>query len=107
MKGEDGDGLSAIEPKLYLTRFQLKMADILGVEDMTVRHSMDLITQQNVHMDVDPSRESQISLSIYQSSITSVGPHNADRQARSFLGERGLQSVGQNTEEHSGMDYHL
>ncbi|TMW57762.1 hypothetical protein Poli38472_014365 [Pythium oligandrum] len=117
-KGVDGDGLSAIPPKLYKKRFQLKMADILGVEDVVSDDHMDIFTQQNSHMDVDTTR---VQLSHVQSirALPSLDHHHLssmdshyDRTSKT-LRQRSLdrsqssQSVGQDTEEYSGIDYHL
>ncbi|RLN97268.1 hypothetical protein BBJ28_00023917 [Nothophytophthora sp. Chile5] len=120
-KGVDGDGLSAIPPKLYQARFQLKMADILGVEDLVSgdNAAMDLFTQQNSHMDVDTQQvDQQFNIhsirSLASSELVGINPmdsHYADsRSSSNVLRQRSLensQSVGQDTEEYSGIDYHL
>jgi len=117
-KGVDGDGLSAIAPKLYKKRFQLKMADILGVEELVGLEGLDLFTQQNSHMDVETDRTSHANIQSIRSlpsselvGLSTMGSHYADsRSSSSGLRQRGLensQSVGQDTDEYSGIDYHL
>jgi 1-phosphatidylinositol-4-phosphate 5-kinase len=120
-KGVDGDGLSAIPPKLYQARFQLKMADILGVEDLVNgdNANLDLFTQQNSHMDVDTQQVDQQFNSIQSirslasSELVAINPmdsHYANSRSSSNLRQRSTensQSVGQDTEEYTGIDYHL
>ncbi|KAG7375772.1 phosphatidylinositol-4-phosphate 5-kinase-like protein 1 [Phytophthora pseudosyringae] len=118
-KGVDGDGLSAIPPKLYQARFQLKMADILGVEDLVSNDNanLDLFTQQNSHMDVDTQQvDQQFSIqsirSLASSELVAINPmdsHYAHSRSSSNLRQRSTesQSVGQDTEEYTGIDYHL
>uniref|UniRef100_K3X7U0 PIPK domain-containing protein n=1 Tax=Globisporangium ultimum (strain ATCC 200006 / CBS 805.95 / DAOM BR144) TaxID=431595 RepID=K3X7U0_GLOUD len=121
-KGVDGDGLSAIQPKLYKVRFQSKLAEILGVEDIVGTDNADLFTQQNSHMDVDTARTSHFNVQSIRSLpstdhhfLSSVDSHYADsRSSSNVLRQRSLegshshsQSVGQDTEEYSGIDYHL
>ncbi|CAH0491030.1 unnamed protein product [Peronospora farinosa] len=115
-RGVDGDGLSAISPKLYQARFQLKMADILGVEDL-VNGDHDLFTQQNAHMDVDTQQEDQqfnvhSIRSLASSELVAINPLDSHYNSRSSLTLRqrsteNSQSVGQDTEEYTGIDYHL
>ncbi|OQS01308.1 phosphatidylinositol-4-phosphate-5-kinase (PIPK-D1/GPCR-PIPK) [Achlya hypogyna] len=52
----DGDGLSAIEPALYKKRFQLKMADMLGVKDLINFGQKDFVGQSS-HMDLESSAD--------------------------------------------------
>ncbi|OQS05145.1 phosphatidylinositol-4-phosphate-5-kinase (PIPK-D1/GPCR-PIPK) [Thraustotheca clavata] len=52
----DGDGLSAIEPELYKKRFQLKMADMLGVKDQLLINQKDFLGQHS-HMDLESSAD--------------------------------------------------
>ncbi|KAF1786157.1 Phosphatidylinositol-4-phosphate 5-kinase, N-terminal domain [Phytophthora cactorum] len=119
-KGVDGDGLSAIPPKLYQARFQLKMADILGVEDLVSgdNANLDLFTQQNSHMDVDTQQvDQQFNIqsirSLASSELVAINPmdsHYANSRSSSNLRQRSTensQSVGQDTEEYTGIDYHL
>ncbi|KAE9115373.1 hypothetical protein PF010_g9358 [Phytophthora fragariae] len=119
-KGVDGDGLSAIPPKLYQARFQLKMADILGVEDLVSgdNANLDLFTQQNSHMDVDTQQvDQQFNIqsirSLASSELVALNPlnsHYASSRSSSNLRQRSTensQSVGQDTEEYTGIDYHL
>ncbi|TYZ65510.1 hypothetical protein PybrP1_008969 [[Pythium] brassicae (nom. inval.)] len=103
-RGVDGDGLSAIEPKLYRARFQAKMAEILGVEDVVgSTETADLFTQQNSHMDVDTRDTAQHSVQSIRSLpssdhhfLSSVDSHYADSRSSS-----------NDTEEYAGIDYHL
>ncbi|CEG49730.1 Phosphatidylinositol-4-phosphate-5-kinase (PIPK-D1/GPCR-PIPK/PiGK1) [Plasmopara halstedii] len=118
-RGVDGDGLSAIPPKLYQARFQLKMADILGVEDLVSGNAdLDIFTQQNSHMDVDTQQvDQQYSIqsirSLASSELVAINPldsHYANSRSSSILRQRSTensQSVGQDTEEYTGIDYHL
>ncbi|GLE00568.1 hypothetical protein PINS_up009325 [Pythium insidiosum] len=121
-KGVDGDGLSAIPPKIYKKRFQHKMADILGVEDLVGSDGQDIFTQQNSHMDVDTSQEPAMNVSTFRSLpstdhhfVPTLDVHVADgrgssrhrRQQRPLEQSHSSQSVGQDTEEYSGIDYHL
>lgn len=117
-KGVDGDGLSAIPPKMYKKRFQLKMADILGVEEFVGLDGLDLFTQQNSHMDVDTDRTSHANIQSIRSlpsselvGIAGLDSHYTDsHSSSSALRQRSLensQSVGQDTDEYSGIDYHL
>lgn len=127
-RGVDGDGLSAIEPKLYRVRFQAKLAEILGVEDLVgSTETADLFTQQNSHMDVDTRDTAQYSVQSIRSLpssdhhfLSSIDSHYADnsRSSSNVLRQRSLehsqsqsyshsQSVGQDTEEYAGIDYHL
>ncbi|TDH67654.1 hypothetical protein CCR75_002844 [Bremia lactucae] len=119
-RGVDGDGLSAIPPKLYQARFQLKMADILGVEDLVSgdNSNLDLFTQQNSHMDVDTQQaDQQYNIqsirSLASSELVAINPmdsHYANSRSSSILRQRSTensQSVGQDTEEYTGIDYHL
>uniref|UniRef100_M4B1J9 PIPK domain-containing protein n=1 Tax=Hyaloperonospora arabidopsidis (strain Emoy2) TaxID=559515 RepID=M4B1J9_HYAAE len=120
-RGVDGDGLSAIPPKLYQARFQLKMADILGVEDLVSGDGInpDLFTQQNSHMDVDTQQVDQQQhniqsiRSLTSSELVAINPldsHYASSRSSSILRQRSTensQSVGQDTEEYTGIDYHL
>lgn len=56
LKRVDGDGLSAIEPKLYKERFQAKMSDILGIEQDEDRLSENAaFIHQTAHMDIEPT----------------------------------------------------
>ncbi|KAI9908327.1 hypothetical protein PsorP6_004563 [Peronosclerospora sorghi] len=119
-KGVDGDGLSAIPPKLYQARFQLKMADILGIDDLVNgdQANMDLFTQQNSHMDVDTQQaDRQYSIQSIRSlasselvAINAMDSHYTNSRSSSTLRQRSTensQSVGQDTEEYTGIDYHL
>lgn len=117
-KGVDGDGLSAIPPRLYKDRFQAKMADILNVEELAEKDNMELFTQQNSHMDVDTAQLSPLNVQSRRSApssdrfISSMDAHYVDgaRPGSTSLRHRGFetsQSVGQDTEEYSGIDYHL
>ena len=118
-RGVDGDGLSAISPKLYQARFQLKMADILGVEDLVSgdNASHDLFTQQNAHMDVDTQQADQqynvqSIRSLTSSELVAINPVDSHYNSRSSSNLRqrnteNSQSVGQDTEEYTGIDYHL
>lgn len=117
-KGVDGDGLSAIPPRLYKKRFQLKMADILGVEELVGVEGLDLFSQQNSHMDVETDRTSRANIQSIRSlpsselvGLSAMDSHYADsRSSSSALRQRSLehsQSVGQDTDEYSGIDYHL
>lgn len=121
-KGVDGDGLSAIQPKLYKVRFQSKLAEILGVEEIVGTDNADLFTQQNSHMDVDTARTSHFNVQSIRSLpssdhhfLSSIDSHYADsRSSSNVLRQRSLehssshsQSVGQDTDEYSGIDYHL
>ncbi|RLN67376.1 hypothetical protein BBJ29_004892 [Phytophthora kernoviae] len=113
-KGVDGDGLSAIPPKLYQARFQLKMADILGVEDLVNgdNAAMELFTQQNSHMDVDTQQvDQQFNIqsirSLASSELVAINPMDsqyAHSRSSSNLRQRSTensQSVGQDTEEYT------
>ncbi|DAZ96107.1 TPA: hypothetical protein N0F65_000655 [Lagenidium giganteum] len=117
-KGVDADGLSAIQPELYKERFQAKMADILNVEDLVDADTSDHFTQQNSHMDVDTSRGSHLNIHSMRSVTTdhfvsAMDAHYVDGgrgDGHGSLRHRGLdnaQTVGQPTEEYSGIDYHL
>lgn len=119
-RGVDADGLSAIAPKLYKARFQLKMADILDVDDLVGPDGTGLFSQQNSHMDVDTSRgpSSPHGLQSLRSLgpsdhqfITGIDAHYVDgRTSSNIMRQRvlqGSQSVGQDTDEYSGIDYHL
>ncbi|KAJ0399198.1 hypothetical protein ATCC90586_000040 [Pythium insidiosum] len=120
-KGVDGDGLSAIPPKIYKKRFQHKMADILGVEDLVGSDGQDVFTQQNSHMDVDTSQEPAMNVATFRSLpstdhhfVPTLDVHVADgrgssrhRRQRPLEQSHSSQSVGQDTEEYSGIDYHL
>ncbi|KDO35728.1 hypothetical protein SPRG_00503 [Saprolegnia parasitica CBS 223.65] len=54
----DGDGLSAIEPERYKKRFQLKMADMLGVKELLLHHAKDNdFVGQSSHMDLESSAD--------------------------------------------------
>ncbi|CAH0477879.1 unnamed protein product [Peronospora belbahrii] len=119
-RGVDGDGLSAIAPKVYQARFQLKMADILGVEDLINgdNANQNLFVQQNSHMDVDTQQtDQQFNIqsirSLTSSELVAINPldsHYASSRSSSNLRQRSTensQSVGQDTEEYTGIDYHL
>ncbi|GAB9464791.1 Phosphatidylinositol-4-phosphate-5-kinase [Globisporangium polare] len=119
-KGVDGNGLSAIQPKLYKVRFQAKLAEILGVDDIVGTDTLDLFTQQNSHMDMDTRDTAQINVQSIRSLpssdhhfLSSVDSHYAEsRSSSNVLRQRSLehsnsQSVGQDTEEYAGIDYHL
>lgn len=118
-KGVDGDGLSAIQPTLYKKRFQQKMADILGVEDLVGQGADDVFAQQNSHMDLDTERVSQLNVQLIRELTTndhlvSADAHYVDgrysrnqMRQRSFDRSASSQSVGQDTEEYAGIDYHL
>nr|CCA24965.1 phosphatidylinositol4phosphate5kinase (PIPKD1/GPCRPIPK) putative [Albugo laibachii Nc14] len=154
LKRVDGNGLSAIAPKLYKERFLTKMADILDMElsDEDEGERAGLFTQQNLHMDVDTQPMNIQSIRSIQpagldsyimhagvlpSPSTSVergsarmngmSPHDDRRIFYPSHSERsdsihrlqfiqapggtsdhhGVQAVGQDTEEYSGIDYHL
>lgn len=154
LKRVDGNGLSAIAPRLYKERFLAKMADILDMEVSSVDDGerAELFTQQNLHMDVDTQPANIQSVrSIQPAGLDSYNMHagvlpspstsverassrmtaaspNDDRkiyypshtersdsihrlqfsQAPGVQSiQHGVQAVGQETEEYSGIDYHL